>query len=607
MKLIIRQYLAGLRERNELDAVLPGLLTEMGLNVYSRPGRGTRQDGVDVAAVGSIDSGPEKLYLFAMKSGDLTRKEWDGEAIQSLRPTLNEILDAYIRNRIPPEHKDKQIVICITFGGDVQEQVRPALVAFMESNSKEGKITFEEWNGDKLASLIQTHFLREDLIAESVRSDLRKTLAMLDDPETAYEYFAALVRALSKASSNDEERVRSMRQLSVCLWILFSWSRDIQNLECAYRASELTLLHAWHIYRTFEGKKSKASEAGGIAFASIFQAYRQIASSYIGKMVPHLAQQHALSAAVQGGSPVDANLKMFDLLGRLATGALWSYSSLAETTEDATRKVLLDELRGGAAAIRLLISNNPTLYSPMKDDQAIEIALAALVLLISDDDRKFLREWFMQMTERIRLAFVTSERYPSIIQTYSELLDHPLSKDAEYLESVTSASILYPVLAHIAAILKDETLYAAISGIQAEFLAHSNFQLWFPDDASEDNLYTDQDLHGIACTDIKLQDGSAVFLQRIAEECSQYPQFGTLSCVKNSWWPLVLIACRHFRLPVPPQLLQAYAQMEESSPSAPVDESSESETAAQQGPEREGVLSINARNDDGLLAVTKKI
>jgi hypothetical protein len=78
----------------------------------------------------------------------------------------------------------------------------------------------------------------------------------------------------------------------------------VEVLSAVYRASELTLLHAWQIYRTFAGRKSKASEAGGIAFASIFQAYRQIASSYIGKMVPHLAQQHALSAAVQGGSPV---------------------------------------------------------------------------------------------------------------------------------------------------------------------------------------------------------------------------------------------------------------------------------------------------------------
>ena len=41
MKLLFRNYLASLRERNELDAVLPDLLSELGFVVYSRPQRGT--------------------------------------------------------------------------------------------------------------------------------------------------------------------------------------------------------------------------------------------------------------------------------------------------------------------------------------------------------------------------------------------------------------------------------------------------------------------------------------------------------------------------------------------------------------------------------------
>lgn len=94
MKLILKEYLSSLRERGELDAILPDLLSQLGLNVYSRPGRGTRQDGVDVGAVGSLDDGPEKVYLFSIKPGDLTRKGWDGDSVQSLRPSLNEIIDA---------------------------------------------------------------------------------------------------------------------------------------------------------------------------------------------------------------------------------------------------------------------------------------------------------------------------------------------------------------------------------------------------------------------------------------------------------------------------------------------------------------------------------
>lgn len=48
-----------------------------------------------MGAVGSLDGGPEKVYLFSIKAGDLTRREWDGDAAQSLRPSLNEILDSY--------------------------------------------------------------------------------------------------------------------------------------------------------------------------------------------------------------------------------------------------------------------------------------------------------------------------------------------------------------------------------------------------------------------------------------------------------------------------------------------------------------------------------
>ena len=41
MKLVFRQYLASLRERHELDVVLPDLLSELGYTIISRPSVGT--------------------------------------------------------------------------------------------------------------------------------------------------------------------------------------------------------------------------------------------------------------------------------------------------------------------------------------------------------------------------------------------------------------------------------------------------------------------------------------------------------------------------------------------------------------------------------------
>lgn len=131
MKLIIREYLSSLKERGELDSVLPDLLSQLGLNVYSRPARGTRQDGVDVAAVGSLDGGPEKVYLFSIKAGDLTRGGWDGNSEQSLRPSLNEIIDAYIPHRLPAEHRGKDIVICIALAEMSENQFARSLQALL--------------------------------------------------------------------------------------------------------------------------------------------------------------------------------------------------------------------------------------------------------------------------------------------------------------------------------------------------------------------------------------------------------------------------------------------------------------------------------------------
>ena len=77
MKLIIKENLFSLRERGELDAILPDLLSQMGLNVYSRPGRGTRQDGVDVWVVATLNGEPVKVYLFTIKPRNPTRPAWN--------------------------------------------------------------------------------------------------------------------------------------------------------------------------------------------------------------------------------------------------------------------------------------------------------------------------------------------------------------------------------------------------------------------------------------------------------------------------------------------------------------------------------------------------
>ena len=99
MKLILKEYLASLKERGDLDkALLPNLLSAIGLQVLKTPMIGTRQDGVDISAVGRLADDDQKyLYLFCVKAGDVGRSDWDAGP-QSVGPELREILEVYIRS-----------------------------------------------------------------------------------------------------------------------------------------------------------------------------------------------------------------------------------------------------------------------------------------------------------------------------------------------------------------------------------------------------------------------------------------------------------------------------------------------------------------------------
>ena len=154
MKLIFTQYLASLKERDELDVIMPDLLSEIGLNVISRPARGTKQHGVDVAAVGTLHGGVRSLYLISIKPGDLRRSGWDTGA-QSLRASLNQVRDVYIQSLRPKRYLHLPVVVVLCLGGDLHEDVRHDVEGYMAANTTHG-IEFELWNGDGLAELLLT-------------------------------------------------------------------------------------------------------------------------------------------------------------------------------------------------------------------------------------------------------------------------------------------------------------------------------------------------------------------------------------------------------------------------------------------------------------------
>ena len=561
MKLIIREYIASLKERKELDAMLPDLLSQMGLEVFSKPGIGGRQYGVDVAAYGSIDGKPKKVYLFSVKSGDLGRRDWDGDSLQDLRPSLNEILDVYIPTHLPVEYESKPIEICICFGGDLEETVRANISQYEKKNTTD-IISLSEWGGERLSSLIEEHLLKEELLPDEFRSLLRKSLALLDQPDISYKNFSKLIKVItSKKIIKNSDAITILRQLHLCLWILFAWCRKANNIEAAYQSAEITLLNAWEINKPFLGKKNKSANAMHATLLHIQNVYLQINIEFMEKkIIPNANKLYALSNAVKSSCKVDINLKLFDILGRTAMCGIWILwqKQNLETDNDAITETFNKEILKYCDTIKNIILNNPMLYSPYKDNQAIDISIAIWFLTIAIGNDGFIEAWLSNLTKFCRFNFNMHSNYPCTLREYYKLIEHPVNNSDSYRKKVTEGSILYPILAAYAAIFGFDDIYNEVHNFQKESLTHCNFQLWYPDETTEDLFYTNNSIHGMTLSPLHVEKNKEKFLNQIFEECHATSHFNEMSAYKYKVWPLILLGCRHYRMPVPLHFLEGF-------------------------------------------------
>lgn len=551
MKLIIKEYLSSLRERGELDVLLPDLLSQMGLRVFSRPSRGTRQFGVDIAAVGSLKGDVKKVYLLSVKSGNLGRQDWD-TGVQSLRPSLNEIFDVYIPTHLPNEHKGLPIDICICIGGDVEESVRLNISQYETAKSTD-VIKIVEWDGDHLAAWIEEYFLQENLLPEGVRPLLRKSLALLDEPQTSFSHFAKLLHRFSEIETpTDKQELIILRQMNVCLWILFSWARDSNNIESSFLAAERALLYSWERIKKYLHKQNKIAELIQLAFYSAHTTYQIIQREYFSKILSHTRTMHGLSTAVRSSNKLDINLKLFDVLGRLALAGLWKKWQLdiAQASQEKT-EYLEQEIELLSQHLKFLIINNPMLFTPFKDDQAIDIFLSILFLSFLDGNEEDISHWISQVLDKSLFSYQIQGPYPCIHRDYLALLEHPERLDDEYRHDATAGSILYPTIGLWAALLKNDDLYRNVQKAKEEHFSHSTFQFWYPDDETEKHWCKNDDLHGATFSNIPIDHEAGSFLKAIWDECDNTNAFKELSCVKLGFWPLLLVACRHYRFPVP--------------------------------------------------------
>lgn len=555
MKLLVRQHLQGMKERGELDVLLPQLLSELGYEVIHHPRIGGRQAGVDVAAVGPDPdaNGRKSLLLFVIKSGDVGRADWNG-ALQGVLPSLDEVVYDYIPNRVSQQHSQLPIAVCVCMGGEIQEGIRSAWKGYQERRSTED-LQFREWNGDRLANLILSGILQQELLDSSHRLHFQKAIALVSEPEEAYLNFRALLDALTENLDSGKAGTTRLRQMLICLWILVGNGINSENFEAPYRACELALLHAWDAFRNCPKIRRKRQAERSEILEQILSLYLTVSQKFLfEKIGPHASSRYALSASVRSRSALDINLSLFDTLGRIALLGHWHHANGCRSDGDEQTAHLAKRDEAVKLAISM-INSNPTLLSPTCDDHHIEIGMLMLLAqkcrMLENVDG-YLREVALRMAYRYKRR----SQWVTCLQDYRRLACHPLDRSDAYFQRSTIGSVLVPfVLVGLERLGAEDYLAEFQSVVSAE-LDHMTQQVWVPHENSEDTLWR-QGLSigtGVPVPALSITEKSISLSVEVQEIADEHEALLNFHAIKSGMLPLFLLACRHHRLPLPPHL-----------------------------------------------------
>jgi len=262
---------------------------------------------------------------------------------------------------------------------------------------------------------------------------------------------------------------------------------------------------------------------------------------------------HALSVAVRSRESVDVNLAMFELLGRLAVRGIWT-DHFAKGLSEADPEIAESFAETTTLTLDIMvaiINNNPTLNAPIKDDHMIEIALVMYLAQQTLTTERFL-PWLEGISGQTTFALITNSKYPTCQRDYSDLLSHPKSSDQSYRDEACVGSVLYPFLFLWMHYVTEPANIVVFTERIQKMIPNCTHQAWFPDENTDKHIWSGNTDHGICVTDLAPERGHDALAETLNQAIKSCPAVGELSAVKSGLTPMLLTACRHYRMPVPP-------------------------------------------------------
>jgi hypothetical protein len=541
LRVVLSHYLATLKERDELDALLPDLLVAMDHTVLSRPQVGVGQAGVDVMSTYPSADGQDEVYLFIIKFGDVGREDmFTGK--QAVQPSVREACTVFVRSRIPePLSSAKKRLILLT-NGLLKQEAQDAFSALSEEVARTPTCSLELWGLDTLVQNIEQHLVDEALLLDAGKAHLRSAIASLDDSSSAVSKFVGFLDSvftgLGGSASPAIARKRFLKQVAGATmgWSVFhAWAREEGNLKPAADACEYLLLRVWS-EAVAAGEQTNRLVVNRID--AVLDLLRGVYQEYFEKTLPQLFSKRMV-LTYRREFPFYVGLVLQEA-GRLAC---WALIAPGEDSE-APREALLAFLAAHEGA-----------HVPVLDSQQIDVSLALGALLRHGDARAV--EVLEEFTNAFLLA--TRVREPRL-PVDTDLLEDALALHAgdELDDDLFQRTSYLPMLAAVAAVVGHEESLSTLRDTVVPRVPAATLERWYPAAAIE--LLP---LGRTAVGDAGVSRALARFRSTCPEEqdaVSRVPAGGdapeAFAFVQTGRPYLAAISARLYRHPIPPWLFR---------------------------------------------------
>jgi hypothetical protein len=559
MKLVIAEYLRSLKERDELDRLLPDLLIEMGYLPIARPQTGNRQYGVDIAARGkNLKSGIDELLLLVVKQGDIGRAEWDS-GDQSVRQSINEIFDVSSTSNLDPQDKNRGIHIVVATGGDLKQTVQNNWNGFVENNQDKAQIEF--WGADAIAALMETYLFDEHIFLDDDRRDFRRALALSGDSEYDRQDLHRLFLRMLDLDSNGQltnkpkkgkALLKALRIVNLAAQAFARWTlRDNGDSRQGFLAIERALLWSWHRIQLADEKSQQASLAS--AFHTIWWGYYRFASQYFERIQPYCYVENSLIRYASNG--MESSLIAFEHIGILASIAL--FLGFHPVTTEEERDYWAQNANVVVDALESWLNNNGVSSSPCLDRHSQDITLA-LFVMFGLGRLETAKTWLRKLFRNVDYAYKARKFVPISTDSLDDLVEEGGWLHGHASDRMMEMSWMLATIAGWCVVLGMEDVYEALGQSVREDYPKVCLQLWHPEKDLFQHLYFQQ-----ACFESGATE-APIHLPPKMEDCRKQMElivesdFGKVlqdsPAAKAGLIALDLIACRHFSTPIAPVL-----------------------------------------------------